>query len=138
MANISVVFARIDTNLKDNAESILSQLGITPSSAIQMLYSQIVLKKGMPFELKLPFSKPLAVAPCGDNLVMMKVEKIFKQCIKAGESVCKTDFLRFLSIFMYMNYALRRSCWISVNLLDQSDRDNTAFLQLLQQFLDLL
>lgn len=27
----------------------------------QMLYSQIVLKKGMPFELKFPSSKPLAV-----------------------------------------------------------------------------
>ena len=27
----------------------------------QMLYSQIVLKKGMPFELKLPSSKSLAV-----------------------------------------------------------------------------
>ena len=61
MANTSVVYARIDTNLKDNAESILSQLGISPSSAIQMLYSQIVLKKDMPFELKLPSSKPLAV-----------------------------------------------------------------------------
>ena len=61
MAKTSAVYARIDTNLKDNAESILSQLGISPSSAIQMLYSQIVLKKGMPFELKLPSSKPLAV-----------------------------------------------------------------------------
>ena len=61
MANTSAVYARIDTNLKDNAESLLSQLGISPSSAIQMLYSQIVLKKGMPFELKLPSSKPLAV-----------------------------------------------------------------------------
>ena len=39
MANTSAVYARIDTNLKDNAESILSQLGISPSSAIQMLYS---------------------------------------------------------------------------------------------------
>ena len=29
MANTSVVYARIDTNLKDNAESILSQLGIS-------------------------------------------------------------------------------------------------------------
>ena len=35
MANTSAVYARIDTNLKDNAESILSQLGISPSSAIQ-------------------------------------------------------------------------------------------------------
>ena len=61
MASTSAVYARIDSNLKENAESILSQLGISPSSAIQMLYSQIVLNNGMPFELKLPSSKPLAV-----------------------------------------------------------------------------
>lgn len=60
MANTSAIYARIDTNLKNNAENILSQLGISPSSAIQMLYSQIVLKQGIPFELKLPSSKPFA------------------------------------------------------------------------------
>lgn len=61
MANTNVVYARIDTTLKENAESILNQLGITPSSAIQMLYSQIVLQKGMPFELRLPVNKPIAL-----------------------------------------------------------------------------
>ena len=61
MANTSVVYARIDTKLKENAESILAQLGITPSSAIQMLYSQIVLTKGMPFDLRLPDRKPTAI-----------------------------------------------------------------------------
>ena len=54
MANTSAVYARIDTNLKENAEEILSRLGITPSSAIQMLYSQIVLTKGLPFAPRLP------------------------------------------------------------------------------------
>ena len=52
MANTTAVYARIDTKLKDNAESILSQLGISPSSAIQMLYSQIVLKKQLDKELQ--------------------------------------------------------------------------------------
>ena len=61
MANTSAVYARIDTNLKENAESILSQLGISPSGAIQMLYSQIVLNKGIPFELRLPSAKPVAI-----------------------------------------------------------------------------
>lgn len=61
MANTNVVYARIDTTLKENAESSLNQLGITPSSAIQMLYSQIVLQKGMPFELRLPVNKPIAL-----------------------------------------------------------------------------
>lgn len=61
MANTSAVYARIDTNLKENAEHILAQLGITPSSAIQMLYSQIVLTRGLPLDLRLPPEKPTAI-----------------------------------------------------------------------------
>ena len=61
MANTTAVYARIDTGLKNNAENILAKLGITPSSAIQMLYSQIVLRKGMPFDLCLPAAKPVAI-----------------------------------------------------------------------------
>lgn len=61
MANTSAVYARIDKELKENAEEILSKLGISPSSAIQMLYSQIVLRRGIPFELRLPSEKPVAV-----------------------------------------------------------------------------
>ncbi len=61
MANTTAVYARIDTALKENAEEILSQLGISPSSAIQMLYSQIVLTKGIPFDLRLPTTNPVAI-----------------------------------------------------------------------------
>lgn len=61
MANTTAVYARIDTGLKDNAEAILAQLGITPSSAITMLYSQIVLQNGMPFDLRLPSARPTAI-----------------------------------------------------------------------------
>ena len=60
-AKTANVTARIQPEIKEQAEAILSQLGISPSSAIQMLYSQIVLKKGIPFDLKLPSSEPLAV-----------------------------------------------------------------------------
>ena len=61
MANTSAVYARIDSNLKESAESILQQLGISPSSAIQMLYSQIVLTRGLPLDLRLPLRKPTAI-----------------------------------------------------------------------------
>ncbi|MBQ7542348.1 MAG: type II toxin-antitoxin system RelB/DinJ family antitoxin [Clostridia bacterium] len=54
MANTSAVYARIDKNLKENAESILSQLGVSPSAIIQMLYSQIILTRGIPFDVQLP------------------------------------------------------------------------------------
>lgn len=61
MATTSAVYARIDSNLKENAESILHQLGISPSSAIQMLYSQIVLTRGLPLNLQLPARKPTVI-----------------------------------------------------------------------------
>ena len=61
MANTTAVYARIDSNLKENAERILQQLGISPSSAIQMLYSQIVLTRGMPLDLHLPAREPTAI-----------------------------------------------------------------------------
>ena len=80
MANTSAVYARIDTNLKENAEGILSQLGITPSSAIQMLYSQIVLTKGMPFDLRLPSAKPTAIGS-------MTREQLDTELMKGVESM---------------------------------------------------
>lgn len=80
MANASAVYARIDTNLKDNAENILSQLGVSPSSAIQMFYNQIVQKKGMPFELKLPSFKPLAVGA-------MTIEELDAELQKGVDSI---------------------------------------------------
>ena len=61
MANTTAVYARIDTRLKEHAEAILSQLGISPSSAIQMLYSQIVLENGMPFASRIPAFAPTAI-----------------------------------------------------------------------------
>ncbi len=61
MANTTAVYARIDTGLKKNAENILSQLGISPSSAIQMLYSQIVLTRSLPLDLHLPSAQPTAI-----------------------------------------------------------------------------
>ena len=84
MANTSAVYARIDTNLKDRAEGILSQLGISPSSAIQMLYSQIVLKNGMPFDLRLPSSKPVSVVATTREQLDAKPQKGVDS-IKAGK-----------------------------------------------------
>lgn len=61
MANTAAVSVQIDSELKKNAESILSQLGISPASAIQMLYSQVVLSKSFPFQPGLPDRKPTAI-----------------------------------------------------------------------------
>ena len=70
MANTKAVYARIDTKLKENAEGILQQLGISPSSAIQMLYSQIVRTNGFPLDLHLSYQVPTAIG--NDAAIIMQ------------------------------------------------------------------
>ena len=62
MPNTASVYARIDPALKSDVEEILKSLGLTPSTVVQMLYSQIKLTRGIPFEIKLPAQKPLSLA----------------------------------------------------------------------------
>ncbi len=61
MVNTSPVTVWIDTDLKDSAEGILAKQGITPNSAVQMLYSQIVLRNGIPFDPCFTTTKPTAI-----------------------------------------------------------------------------
>lgn len=56
MAKETTVRARIDEELKTEAEDILHQLGLTTSQAINLYFSQIVLQRGMPFDVRLPES----------------------------------------------------------------------------------
>jgi addiction module RelB/DinJ family antitoxin len=59
MANSGVVYARIDPELKKDVDEILHKLQVSPSSLIQMLYGQVKLTNGIPFDIKLPDRKPV-------------------------------------------------------------------------------
>jgi DNA-damage-inducible protein J len=48
------VRARIDPTVKEQAEGILEELGLNPSAAISSFYSQIVLRRGLPFLVEVP------------------------------------------------------------------------------------
>ena len=54
MAKTANLYVRIEPEVKNQAESILKALGIPVSNAINMFYKQIVLQRGIPFEVKLP------------------------------------------------------------------------------------
>ncbi len=54
MAKSANLYARIEPDVKEQAETILSTLGIPASNAINMFYKQIILQRGLPFEVKMP------------------------------------------------------------------------------------
>ncbi len=45
---------RIEPSVKESAEGILNNLGLSPSEAISLFYRQIVLTRGLRFQIKLP------------------------------------------------------------------------------------
>ena len=77
MAKSANLYARIEPDLKEQAESILAALGIPASNAITMFYKQIVLQRGMPFEMKLPAARPLDVSTMTDEQFNAELEKGF-------------------------------------------------------------
>lgn len=54
MAKTAMIRARTESNLKEDVENILKKLGLTSSEAINLFYRQIWLRKGLPFDVKIP------------------------------------------------------------------------------------
>ena len=61
MSKTSSVFARVEPDIKEQAEQVLDELGIPMSNAIGLFLKQVVLQRGIPFEMKLPAKKPIAL-----------------------------------------------------------------------------
>ncbi|MCI8994906.1 MAG: type II toxin-antitoxin system RelB/DinJ family antitoxin [Lachnospiraceae bacterium] len=69
------LYVRIEPDVKEQAESILSILGITASNAINMFYKQIILNKGLPFEVKIPKSDSINAAELTEEELNEELEK---------------------------------------------------------------
>jgi addiction module RelB/DinJ family antitoxin len=54
MANKTTLNLRVDPKVKQHAEEILSELGISMSAAITMYLKQINMTGGIPFPLEIP------------------------------------------------------------------------------------
>lgn len=85
MAKSSNLYARIEPEVKEQAEAILTALGIPASSAITMFYKQIILNNGLPFEVKLP-KHPLDVSLMTAGQLDAALEKGYTEA-KAGRTI---------------------------------------------------
>jgi len=75
MAKSANLYARIEPEIKEQAEKILSTLGISASNAINMFYKQIILQRGLPFEVKIPDRTPTDIS-------MLETEELYAELEK--------------------------------------------------------
>lgn len=54
MSKSEIIRARIEPDLKHDAEEIFKKLGLSSSQAIVLFYQQVITSRGLPFDLKIP------------------------------------------------------------------------------------
>jgi len=75
MPRTSSVFARVEPEIKEQAEMILNKLGIPMSNAIGLFLRQIIMQRGIPFDMKLPERKPVAIGAMNAAELSTELEK---------------------------------------------------------------
>ena len=59
MTKTAAVTIRLDPKLKNDAQNVFDDLGITTTQAISMFLKQVSLRKGMPFPVEIPNNETL-------------------------------------------------------------------------------
>lgn len=74
-AKTANLYARVEPDIKEQAEAILSTLGIPASNAINMFYRQIILRQGLPFDVKISRKHPLDMSLLSEKELDAELEK---------------------------------------------------------------
>ncbi len=91
MSKTANVFTRVDPVVKEQAEIILGKLGISMSTAMGMFLQQLVLQRGIPFEVKLPAVAPVALG----NLTDDEFNALMEDAVRSAASGKSVPFEEF-------------------------------------------
>lgn len=86
------LYVRIEPDVKEQAENILNTLGIPASNAINMFYKQIILNRGLPFEVKIPYARPVSVAEFSEVQLNAELEKGYAEMVEGRTKPAKQAF----------------------------------------------
>lgn len=76
----STVSARVENNVKAEAEDILQKLGIPVSVVINSLYRQIIYRHGIPFSLTIP-NEPRTLDMMSESALNQKLQHSYEQSL---------------------------------------------------------
>jgi DNA-damage-inducible protein J len=80
MARTETIRARVDPELKSEAEAILKEVGLSSSEAMRLFLHQVVSQRGLPFEVKIPNAETVAAIEsiqAGKGLRVDSIEELF-------------------------------------------------------------
>lgn len=91
-AKTANVYARLEPEVKQQAESILATLGIPVSNAITIFYKQIILNRGLPFEVKIPSLRSIDMSELTEEELNAALEKGYADMLAGRTKPAKQAF----------------------------------------------
>ena len=78
----ATVRARVDSRVKEEAEHVFSEIGLSTSQAINIFLKGVIRERGIPFELKIPNDETLQAmkeAEMGINMEETTLEEMIAE-----------------------------------------------------------
>ena len=72
MASSTMIYIRIDEQLKEKAAETLDAMGLSLSDAVRVFLVRVVAEKQMPFSLKVPNAETLSSMAEADEIIVAK------------------------------------------------------------------
>ena len=72
---MATVTARVDENVKKEAETLFKKMGLNMSTTMNMFLKKCILEQGIPFELKVPNRETRKAMQETDDILSGKIEK---------------------------------------------------------------
>jgi DNA-damage-inducible protein J len=82
MAKMASICTRVDSDVKESAEAVLNQLGMSMSTAMEVYLRQIAYQRKIPFEMALPDKRPIAY----DCLSDQEFDRLMTESLKEYEN----------------------------------------------------
>jgi len=67
---------RLNTEMKNQAESVLDDLGLTMTQAVKLFFRQIIMRKAIPFPIIIPRTKRNYVTAAEEAMIEESLEQL--------------------------------------------------------------
>lgn len=92
LSKSSNLYVRVEPSVKEDAESILSQLGIPMSNAIGIFLKQVIICRGLPFQVTLPAPRQLDISTLTEDDLSAELDKGYSDIANGNVLPAKEAF----------------------------------------------
>ena len=87
MAKTSTIHVRIEPEIKEQVDNILTEIGISTTDAVNMFFRQVIRYQGIPLDLRIPNAETIAAIEEVEEMIRTGSGKAYNSVEELFESL---------------------------------------------------